>query len=352
MRNTMMNGGPNARRGHAALRALLTRSLAMLAAVASLGTLTACEGPLPTVASQSSSSSKTPDLTVDQEAKIRASILDTLNKANDAKDASGLSGRVTGPALAVRTAELTIAQKTGNLDKKTNIPNDIEQTVIPTDNGWPRTLLSITTTTSDQQTQRLLVMEQTSAHQNYRLWGVARLFSGAQLPKFAVPKIGTQMGKADDSGLVATPADAVAQYADVLTKGTDSEYASKFADDSFRTDLATIAAKVQQGMEANKGTQSQTFAAEPDAIKIMRSSDGGDLVIAQINSEWTRQAGEGRESLPANDAEKALFGDGQATSNMKVTYVNVVALYVPAASSGAQIQAVGAERQAVKVEAF
>ena len=80
-------------------------------------------------------------------------------------------------------------------------------------------------------------------------------------------------------------------------------------------------------MERNNGTQTQTFTVVPDAIKIMRSSDGGDLVVAQINSEWTRAAGDGRESLPASDEEQALFGDGTATSTMKVTYVNIVALY-------------------------
>ena len=55
---------------------------------------------------------------------------------------------------------------------------------------------------------------------------------------------------------------------------------------------------------------------------------------------------------PNSDAEKALFGDGQATSTMKTTYVNVVALYVPPANSDAKITAVGSERQPVRVEAL
>ncbi|NMN01114.1 hypothetical protein G1C96_1697 [Bifidobacterium sp. DSM 109958] len=346
----------NGRNANSARAMRVARVAAAALAVVSMSALAGCEGPVPKVTASASSgttsNTRTPDLTVDQEAKIRASILDVINAANDSKDPSALQTRLTGPSLAVRTSQLTIAAATGALDKTANIPSDIEQTVIPTDTGWPRTLLSITTTTSDQQTQRLLVMEQTSAHANYKLWGVARLFSGAQLPKFAVPKIGTAMGTANDTGLVATPADAVAQYADLLTNGANSQYAASFADDAFRTDLAATVAKVQQGMEANKGTQTQTFAVEPDAIKVMRSSDGGDLVIAQINSEWTRQAGEGRQSLPASAGETALFAGGTATSTMKVTYVNVIALYVPLASSGAQIQAVGAERQPVKVEAL
>ncbi|NEG55314.1 hypothetical protein GFD21_05935 [Bifidobacterium sp. SMA15] len=316
-----------------------------------LVSLAACEGQVPKT-STADSADRTPDLTVAQEKKIRGSILDVIDAANQSKSTDGLAARLTGPQLEVRSSEIAIAQATGNLDAKATIPRKMTQTVIPVNDGWPRTVYTITTTTEDQQSKRLLVMTQDTARSNYKLWGVARLFQGAELPKFEVPKLGTEMGEAKDSKLVATPADAVDWYADLLNNGDNSKHKDKFADDLFRSDLAQLSATVQQGMEANKGTQEQTFSVPKDQIKIMRSTDGGDLVVARIDSEWTRQAGEGRESLPASDAEKALFGDGKATSTMKVTYVNVIAMYIPPAGSNAKITAVGAERQPVKVEAL
>ena len=331
------------------------RMMAKLAAVAlsagMIATLGACEGAVPTPQSVDASQ-RTPDLTVEQEQRIRSGILDVIDAANEAKSVDGLAARLTGPQLEVRTSEITIAQATGQLDAKAAIPRDMTQTVIPVDDGWPRTAYTITTTTEDQQSKRLLVMTQDSARSNYKLWGVARLFQGAELPKFEVPRLGTNMGYDKDEQLVATPAEAVEHYVDLLNNGDASQYKDQFADDYFRSDLAQLVATVQQGMEANNGTQQQIFTLPDNAIKIMRSTDGGDLVVARIDSEWTRQAGEGRESLPASDAEKALFGDGTATSTMKVTYVNVIAMYVPPADSGQQITAVGAERQPVKVEAL
>ena len=152
---------------------------------------------------------------------------------------------------------------------------------------------------------------------------------------------------------MATPADALTQYADVLQNGSKSQYASKFADDLLRQELANTTAKVQEGMQRNNGTQEQKFTAVPEQMWVMRAADGaGDLVVGRINGEWTRKAGDGRESQPASDDEKALFNSDKYTSTMKVTYVNVVALYIPLASSGAQITAVGADRQPVKVEAL
>lgn len=331
----------------------VTKAAALLVSVGMLVSLAACEGQVPQATSSQSSEQSSPDLTTTQEQAIRNKILDAIDAADAAQSADGLSERVTGPQLDIRSSELTIAKATGTMPAKATIPRKITQTVIPVNDGWPRTVFTITTTTDDQQSKRLLVLTQDSARDNYKLWGVARLFQGAKLPKFEVPKLGSEMGTAKDAKLVATPAEAVSEYCDLLNKGDASAYKKKIADDMFRSDLEKLSATVQQGMEANKGTQQQVFTVPKDQIKIMRSAaDGGDLVVARIDSTWTRQAGEGRESLPASDEEKALFGNGKATSTMKVTYVNVVALWIPAAGSNQQIVAVGAERQPIKVEAI
>ena len=334
------------------MKRTLTKLVTAALVAGTLVSLGACEGRLPTVPSASSSATAEPDLTQEQEKAIRNKILDVIEKADESKNADELSTRLTGPQLEVRTSEISIAKVTGKLQVKASIPRDMTQTVIPVNNGWPRVVFTVTTTTDDQQSKRLMVMTQNSARENYKLWGVARLFQGAKLPKFEIPALGSEMGTAKDSKLVATPADAVAQYCDLLNKGDSSEYKSQFADDLFRQDLNELSSTVQQGMEANNGTQEQTFTVPEDQMTIMRSADGGDLVVARIDSIWTRRAGDGRESLPASDEEKALFGDGKATSVMQVTYVNVIALYIPAADSDEQITAVGAERQPVKVVAM
>lgn len=336
-----------------AKKSRITAIMASVAAICMTVGLGACEGQVPTVSSKSTSeAAASPDLTEAQEKKIRTQILKTLDQANQDHNTDILPTIMSGPALQVRTSELITARATGTLDKKTTIPTDISQTIIPTDTGWPRTVFAITTTTEDQQSKRLLVLRQDSPRQNYKLWGVTRLFQGAQLPKFAIASIGSQMGDENDAGLVATPKEAVTQYVDVLQNGTNSQYASLIADDYFRQAMASQTQTVQEGMERNKGTLQQTFSAVDGSIVCMRAADGGELVVAQINNEMVRQAGEGRQSLPASDSETALFGGATATSTMKVTYVSMVALYIPPEGSDQQITAVGAEWQPVKVEAL
>ena len=84
--------------------------------------------------------------------------------------------RYGGPQLDIRISQTTINQRGGGMSEYATIPKDIAQTVIPTDDGWPRSVFTITTTTEDQQSKRLLVFDQESAQQNYKLMAMARLF--------------------------------------------------------------------------------------------------------------------------------------------------------------------------------
>ena len=137
--------------------------------------LTACEGQLPTPAADTSTK-VAPDLTEAQEKKIRLKILKTIDEADQAKNPDGYATVMGGPQLDIRISQTTINQRGGGMSEYATIPKDIAQTVIPTDDGWPRSVFTITTTTEDQQSKRLLVFDQESAQQNYKLMAMARLF--------------------------------------------------------------------------------------------------------------------------------------------------------------------------------
>ncbi|MFD0705479.1 hypothetical protein ACFQY8_06965 [Alloscardovia venturai] len=293
----------------------------------------------------------TPVVTTTQEKAIRTKIIKAINKADAARDTNALKEQMLGPALEVRTSQLKIASATNNLDSSTAIPQSLSQSVVSTSQTWPRNLFAITTVTDTQQSQRLLVLEQQKATANYKVWGLVRLMPGVQMPKFKVATIGSTQGDAQTSGLKATPAEVAKRYADVLENGAKSKYANDFADDAFRTNLQTLTDSVQQAIAQNEGMQSQTYTAHTKDIKVLETADGGALAVIQIDSVWTRTAGGDRQSLPASDSEKALFGDTKATSALEVDYVNEVAIYIPKVGSSEKIRTVGAERQPVAVEA-
>ncbi|HJF17578.1 MAG TPA: hypothetical protein K8U78_00115 [Aeriscardovia aeriphila] len=326
--------------------------LTSVIALASMMSLAGCGqmSPSTTTTQVSTDVVSKPAVSLSKAKQIEKAIFDAIAAADEKKDPALLSPRVTGPELAIRTSQLNIEKQTNTNDAKMVIPHTIRQRVLPIATGWPRAIVTITTTTDDQQSERLLVMRQPNGQQNYSLWGLVRLFSGVKLPKFEIPSIGTRQGTMEDSGLLMTPREAVAAYASSLENPT-GDMPKKFSDDQFRKSLADLVSSVDEGVKANKGEQHQIFTPDYNSLAVVRSADGGDLVIAAINSEWTRSAGEGRTSGPASDAEKALFGNQEATATIRVEYTNVVALYIPPAGSKATIQAVGAERQPISAEA-
>ncbi len=316
-----------------------------------VGGIGACGTPVPQPSRQSASAQVTPSVTVEQARRIENQIYACVHQADQKKDVHALQTRLSGPELAIRSAQLQIEKSSKKSDPRMTIPRSIRQRVVPINSDWPRSIFVITSTTADQQSGRLLVFNQQKAHDNYRLWGLVRLFSGIRLPQFEVPSIGSKQGTAQDSGLVMTPQQAVRLYARAMQQA-DKTIPAKIEKDQFLTSLGDLESSVQKGVAANAGSQSQVFTPDVSDLKIMRSADGGDLVVARIDSVWMRSAGEGRQAQPASDAEKALFGGQKATSSIRVRYVNVVALYVPPAAKNATVRAVGAEREPVEAKAL
>lgn len=339
------------------MRRTARRVAAALCVAVLAAPMAACTEPLPTSMQQTSPGTSPvvtdtrPAVTGEQEATIRATILSVVNGATALRDSSGLSARVTGPELDARISEIAVLNATGSERSVTELPAEASQVNLPIAQGWPRDIFTFTTTTSDQQSQRLLVMRQESPRSNYKLWGVCPLFQDVEMPAFSVD--GSQLGSPDDEGLVMTPREALDRYTDVLTNRDASQWASQFESDQLRNNIISVAAQIQGTFDTNgvPFTQSETFTADSANVQVMRTADGGELVVGRIDSTWVRSFDENRQALPASDAEKALFGDTQATSSIQVTYVNTVALYVPAADSGQLVRAVGAERQPVRVEA-
>ena len=91
--------------------------VASAVSVVMVASLSACDGQVPKPA-EVRSSQELPNVTMLQEKDIRLGLLRALEQANDEKNINALQHVVSGPALDVRTSELTIASKTGKLDPK------------------------------------------------------------------------------------------------------------------------------------------------------------------------------------------------------------------------------------------
>jgi len=328
--------------GHRPGTARLRRRLAgtAVAVVAALG-LAACANPVPEPTPDAVPAVPPPALTVAQSTDVLGQVGTVLAAGDQALDASGLGARLVGPALSIRTAEYVRATATNGERAPVTIPTTAQTTITPDTTSWPRTQMVVTTQPDDLQAPLLLVLMQDGPRDPYRLWGWARLGPSVQMPLTATPEEGSEPVAADDTSLLLSPNEAVAQYADVLTNGDASGAAATFPADFFRTAITEARNQTAASLQA-VATVAETVAPVAGAVTALRTADGGAIVVGELSTVTTVTLSQG--SITLNDPfDAALAGKTSVSSNLVRTWTDVVAMYVPPAGGAQQVTVLAAE---------
>lgn len=262
---------------------------------------------------------------------------------------SVLPSLLSGPELSIRESQMKVASATGRSSEEMTIPYSASAVFLPFSCSWPRSITVLTEPTGNQYSQRILTFTQASPRSNYKLWSEVPLFPGAQIPFKAYGEERIKFGDQLDTGLIATPRQAISWYANVLEQGNKSPHFQNFELGNLYLQLQELRSDFSAALSESKGSQSESFAPQYSSAKILKL-ESGDLIIVQINSTWTRNAGKGGTAKPATSAEKALF-HSKPSQFLTAKYVNVVALFVPSSAKGTKIEVLGAEREPVSVKA-
>jgi hypothetical protein len=282
-----------------------------------------------------------------QELRILDRVSDVVTAADRAEEADSLAARLSGPALAMREAELKLAAARGDEKVLTDLTPQMQQVVLPSDQGWPRSSYGIGAQPEGRGTPLLAVFEQADAREQYKLWGYVHLLPNVTMPRFAELALGSPAVEADDATTLTTsPQAAVEQYTSVLNVGERSEYAENFADDDLRQFLRDYGRLQVDAIEKKdgKGTFEVAYEVAESPVKAVRTLDGGALVLAALAGQETIKAEEGWQLGPRTPSAKALWGDADRTNVVRVAYQDMVAIYVPPAGSAGEMSLVGHHR--------
>jgi len=330
------------------MRAAPRRAARMTVTVALALTLGACAASLPQPEPAAAPAVALPVLSVAQSEGVLSRIGTVLETSDAALDPAGLAARLTGPALAIRTAEYVRATATAGAKPPTVLPTEAQTLVVPDTTAWPRTELVVTQQPADLQAPRLLVLTQATARDPYRLWGWARLGAGVKMPATADTTHGSVPLAPDATGLLLSPAETLAQYADVLANGDASAFAGAFPADFFRTYIADKRAAYSESLKA-VATVTETYTPVDDGIVALATADGGAIVVGAMTTQTTIAVAQGSVALD-DPFEAALAGRATVTKSAVRTWTDVVAFYVPpAGSTTTQIQVLAAEHALTSV---
>lgn len=316
--------------------------------VAVLALLAGCAIPLPAVEADPEPEVPAPALDQARLDRVLASIGETIAAGDQAQDSTLLEQRLTGSALLTRTAEYALSVATADTDAARTpqvLTTQSQLAVVSATPDWPKVIFVYTTIADGLNTPLLLGLTQADPRANYQLFSWVRLLPGATTPETAVPGDGSPIVAADAPGLVLSPTDAIAGYANVLSLGLRSEHIDSFAPDAFRELIWEHNAVNTDGVE-DAGGYKDTFVAVDEAPISLGTADGGAVVIGNLLSHQLYERTIEDSELTVGGQIAALAGSEvlDVADSVTATYYTTVALYVPPAAEGATIQVLGAER--------
>jgi hypothetical protein len=203
--------------------------------------------------------------------------------------------------------------------------------VVTAGRSFPRTVIAVWKP-QGASTQQIAVLDSDDVRSPFRVSARADLLPGALLPATAPNTRGASLLPADVQGLAASPTQAMKDFAGLLQTGLSPRTA--FAPNKVVYDVRAKALAQAKSVNA-VALFSQIHVADPAGMRVIRTEDGGAVVIAAINrfDRFTVRRGAGVINPPP--AYRALAGGmKQITKAATVQTVQMVVLAIPAQGKG------------------
>jgi hypothetical protein len=305
---------------------------AITASALLLGGCTLTEQPVPGASETPGFATAPVAVTSGQFSKILVDLAETVADADEAKDAALAAERLTGPALALRTANYTIRNADGAVAALAAIPSEEVKVVLPEQTDtWPRRVFAVTKSTGVQAVG--LVLTQESPRENYKASYVVSLI--ASVPDVAPPELGAPALPPSNGFGLLKPDELAAAYGDVLIKGDESEFADLFEaeGDTLREAIGFDYKTKRRSELPTSATIEFTNGPGADEVVAFNTNDSGQIVSVILEDvETVRPVEAGAAVNPAGQV-KALSGKAQSTRGIIATYGVQLLLYVPPAGS-------------------
>ena len=249
-------------------------------------------------------------VTKGQFASILVDVADTIADADAAGDATLAATRLSGPALALRTANYTIRAADPAVAALPAIPSEtIEITLPEQTDRWPRRVLAVAS--AEAVSPVAVVLTQESPRENYKLTYSVTLI--ASMPKVAPVEIGAAaLPPGNNLGRIA-PEDLAAAYGDVLILGEESEFYDLFQADG---DSLREAIGVEKKLSARRlcrparPSSSPTDPVKPSRWPSVQTTRVRSSLSSSTTSRRVRPVEAGAAVNPSGQV-KALSGKAQ-----------------------------------------
>jgi hypothetical protein len=336
------------------------RFMAAPVAVVSLSLLAGCSSPTAELEGPKYESVSVV-VTEAQLQRIVAEVATTVKDADASRDDKALVKRVAGSALQIRRVQYLLQSKSKKIPKLPAIVANPITVALPMELplpelGWqPRTLMVVSKSESTTSAPQMLVLQQSSPRENYKLWYLIDLLPDDNFPNVAAQSVGALPVAKDDSFLVTPLKSIPFKYGDTLNKGLESKYAPEFDLDSDEFYAELSESQIQQKNEVEKVGSKIKFQHSLGNQNILglQTVERGGLIALTMNdtSTITPKAQGAAVSVKALD-QKLLLGSLGSSTGLKIVYSNMLLFYVPESGSDEKIRLVGASQGLLSVRSI
>jgi hypothetical protein len=296
----------------------------------------------------------TPVQTSEQLETIVPEVNAAVVAADEAKDATPLAPRVSGSAAEFRTALYGLIGKAEEWSEDLKVPGaELIVTMSSVTAEFPRVAIALVEDSVADGVPYFMALQQADVKSGYTAWAWAQQAVGIEMPTVPNAVVGSEALTADAEGLVMTPAEALTLYAEVLTDGDDADPDDKLAPNPFQTGtherIQAERKELNQGVEWDEaGTIRETYSVREGEFAGLRTEDGGAIVMATLMSSRKVSIKDGATMRYAEDNKYTkVIGKREFTKEYVREFGTHVALYIPSADAGGQVQPIGATQTAL-----
>jgi hypothetical protein len=300
-------------------------------------------------------------VTDNQLQRIVGEVASTVNLADQSRDEKSLLTRVAGSALEIRKVQYLLQVKSKKILKLQELVANPVTVALPmqlpeVSQIWqPRTIMVVTKSDSTTRAPQLMVLQQNTPRENYKLWYLIDLLPTANFPKVAAQDTGALAVDPNNAYLATTLKSLPFKYGDTINKGLASKYSSEFdlAADKFYAALSESQTKQKADLKkANASIKFIHSLGNPNIIGMLTVESGGLVAIAMNDTSVIKPKIRGVAVSVTQLDHKILLDAPGSASGLRIVYENMLLFYVPVAGSKEQIRLVGASQGILSVKAL
>jgi hypothetical protein len=285
--------------------------------------------------------------------KILRELQQVVAEADQSGDSDILGARVAGPALLFREAHYELMSKSPDILPLPPISGSAISITLPAaTNAWPRSFMIVTEGDGAGELPQMLVMQQQSPREKYKLWYNIPLLPGSEIPAVASSDVGAIPVERDSLFLRLSPIQLPNAFGDVIDKGSASEFFNLFNLEGDEYYKQISSSQKEQIERLRRAEITFTHELGDQNVISLSTSDSGALVAVMMTDNYLIRPTRDNAAVTVSGDELLLLGVEGSAEGVRTQYGGMLLFYVPAATNEGRITLLGATQALLSIRAL